>query len=178
MEAIARQNRTEAIAASANISTEFDFPADTANEFLTFALASEEYAIDIRAVREIRAFEQPTRLVTAPPFIAGVISLRGDVIALVDLRLKFGMAAAFGERTAVIIVEVANGVFGVIVDSVSDVQAIAPSQIQPAPAFTAVVDAQFISGLAPMDEHMLILLDIRRLLSREEMMLVANPQPG
>ena len=176
MEAIASQNRTEGIAASANISAGLDFAAQNAREFLTFTLAGEEYAIDILAVREIRAFETPTRLVTAPPFVAGVISLRGEVIALVDLRIKFGIAAAFGERTAVIIVEVANGVFGVIVDSVSDVQAIAPSQIQPAPAFTAVVDAQFISGLAPMDEHMLILLDIRRLLSREEMMLVADPQ--
>jgi purine-binding chemotaxis protein CheW len=141
-------------------------------EFLTFRLGGEEYAIEILKVREIRNYEQPTAIVNAPAFLKGVINLRGTIVPIVDLRVKFGGEARYDEFTVVVILSVAERLIGIVVDAVSDVTTLAPDQIRPAPAFGAAVDAQFITGLGTIGERMLILTDVERLMSSREMQLI------
>ncbi|HUP30969.1 MAG TPA: chemotaxis protein CheW [Usitatibacter sp.] len=141
------------------------------DEFLSFRLASEEYALDILQVREIRACEQVTRIPDAPAFVKGVINLRGLIVPIVDLRLKFGHPAAFGAGTVMIILNIAERLVGIVVDAVSDVVALLPSQIRPTPEMGTTVDVSFIRGLAPLEGRMLIVVDIARLLANEELAL-------
>ena len=141
-------------------------------EFLTFRLGGEEYAIEILKVREIRSWEQPTAIVNAPDFIKGVINLRGTIVPIVDLRVKFKGEAKYDQFTVVIILSVAERVIGIVVDAVSDVMTLAAEQIRPAPAFGGDVDAQFITGLGTVGQRMLILTDVERLMSSREMQLM------
>lgn len=142
-------------------------------EFLTFRLGDEEYGIDILKVNEIRGWEKPTAIANMPAFIKGVINLRGTIVPIVDLRLKFRLGEAkYDSFTVVIIVSVAQRVVGIVVDAVSDVVALAPQQIRPAPDFGGPLDARFITGLGTVGESMLILADIERLLASEDMQLV------
>jgi purine-binding chemotaxis protein CheW len=142
-------------------------------EHLVFTLGSEEYAIDILKVQEIRGYEPPTRIANAPPFILGVINLRGAIVPIVDLRVKFAMGdPAYTEFTVVIILNLAGRVVGAVVDGVSDVIALSDNVVKPTPEFGAAVDTAYIDGLAPVDERMLILVDIERLMSNREMALV------
>lgn len=141
-------------------------------EFLTFRLGGEEYAIEILKVREIRSWENPTAIVNAPDFIKGVINLRGTIVPIVDLRVKFKGEAKYDEFTVVIILSVADRVIGIVVDAVSDVMTLEPEQIRPAPAFGGDVDARFITGLGTVGERMLILTDVERLMSSREMQLM------
>jgi purine-binding chemotaxis protein CheW len=151
--------------------------AASGGEFLTFKLGAEEYGIDILKVQEIRGYEAPTRIANAPHFIKGVVNLRGVIVPIVDLRLSFNLgAAAYDEFTVVIILNVAKRVVGIVVDSVSDVLALAADQIKPAPSFNALLDAGYITGLGSVKsgdvDRMLILADIERLMSGPEMGLV------
>ena len=151
--------------------------ATTAGEFLTFKLGAEEYGIDILKVQEIRGYENPTRIANAPHFIKGVVNLRGVIVPIVDLRLKFKLGdATYDEFTVVIILNVACRVVGVVVDSVSDVLALTAEQIKPAPEFNALLDASYITGLGSVtsgdEERMLILADIEQLMSGTDMGLV------
>ena len=141
------------------------------DEFLSFRLASEEYAIDILQVREIRACEPVTRMPDSPAFVKGVINLRGLIVPIVDLRLKFGHPAEFGAGTVMIILTIDERLVGIVVDAVSDVVALLPSQIRPAPEMGTGVDVSFIRGLAPLDGRMLIVMDIARLLAGHELAL-------
>jgi len=141
-------------------------------EFLTFRLGGEEYAIEILKVREIRNWEDPTAIVNAPDFIKGVINLRGTIVPIVDLRVKFRGEAKYDEFTVVIILSVAERVIGIVVDAVSDVMTLSPEQIRPAPAFGGDVDARFITGLGTVGQRMLILTDVERLMSSREMQLM------
>lgn len=146
-------------------------------EFLTFKLGAEEYGIDILKVQEIRGYENPTRIANAPHFIKGVVNLRGVIVPIVDLRLKFDLGdAAYDEFTVVIILNVVRRVVGIVVDSVSDVLALTAEQIKPAPAFNAMLDASYITGLGSVKsgdtERMLILTDIEQLMSGVDMGLV------
>ena len=142
-------------------------------EFLTFRLGAEEYAIEILKVQEIRGWETPTAIANTPPFIKGVINRRGTIVPIVDLRLKFGLGEArYDEFTVVIILSVARRVVGVVVDAVSDVTTLTPPQIRPAPEFGASLDTRFITGLGTLDERMLILVDIERLMTSQDMQLV------
>ncbi|GAA5183678.1 chemotaxis protein CheW [Niveibacterium umoris] len=144
-----------------------------AGEFLTFTLGGEEYAIDILKVQEIRGYDAVTRIAGAPEFIKGVINLRGIIVPIVDLRIKFKAGSAeFTPFTVVIILNVGTRVVGVVVDGVSDVLTLAPEQIRPAPEFTSAIRTEYILGLASVAERMLILLDIERLMSASEMALV------
>jgi len=150
--------------------------AETAlpREFLSFKLGQEEYGIDILRVQEIRSYEAPTRIANAPAFIKGVLNLRGLVIPIVDLRMRLGCAsAAYDALTVVIVLNVRDRVIGAVVDSVSDVITLDPSDIKPAPALSAAIDASFILGIgcpASGDaERMLILTDIERLMGSPEM---------
>jgi len=141
-------------------------------EFLTFRLGGEEYAIEILKVQEIRSRENPTAIVNAPDFIKGVINLRGTIVPIVDLRVKFKGEAKYDEFTVVIILSVAERVIGIVVDAVSDVTTLSPEQIRPAPAFGGDVDAQFITGLGTVGQRMLILTDVERLMTSREMQLM------
>lgn len=144
-----------------------------AGEFLTFTLGSEEYAIDILKVQEIRGYDAVTRIAGAPEFIKGVINLRGIIVPIVDLRIKFQAgAAAFTPFTVVIILNIGSRVVGAVVDGVSDVLTLAPEQIRPAPEFASAIRTEYILGLASVNERMLIILDIERLMSASEMALV------
>ena len=141
-------------------------------EFLTFTLGAEEYAIDILKVQEIRGYEAVTRIANTPAFIKGVINLRGLIVPIVDLRIKFSLGEpSYDEFTVAIILNIGKRVIGVVVDSVSDVVSLAEDSIHPAPEF-GTFDTQYLMGLATLEERLLILLDIERLMTSGEMALV------
>jgi purine-binding chemotaxis protein CheW len=143
-------------------------------QFLTLRLGDEEYAIDILSVQEIRSYEEPTRMVNAPSFIKGVINLRGVIVPIVDLRLKLNLASVeYNQFTVVIILNVRGTVIGVVVDSVSDVVTLSSQSIKPAPQFEAALDARFITGLASLNERMLIVMNMNALMSNAELGLVS-----
>ncbi len=142
------------------------------DEFLSFRLGAEEYAIDILQVREIRACEPVTRLANAPEYFKGVINLRGAIVPIVDLRLKFGHAAGFDAATVMIILNIAERLMGIVVDAVSDVVALLPGEVRPAPHVGGAIDTGFIRGIAPIDGRMLIVVDIARLMTSSDMALV------
>jgi purine-binding chemotaxis protein CheW len=143
-------------------------------EFLTFRLGAEEYGIDILRVQEIRSYEPPTRIANAPPFIKGVVNLRGVIVPIVDLRLKLGCdSAEYNAFTVVIVLNVRGRVVGAVVDSVSDVLELTSAQLKPAPELNAGIDAGFITGIGSVAERMLILMDIEALMSSPDMGLVS-----
>ena len=147
-------------------------PATLRNEFLTFRLGAEEYGIDILKVQEIRSYEAPTTIANAPGFIKGVVNLRGVIVPIVDMRIKFALEnVEYNQFTVVIILNIAGRVVGMVVDSVSDVITLAPEQIRPAPEFGAWLDTQYIIGLGTLDQRMLILMDIEKLMTGQDMEL-------
>ncbi len=141
-------------------------------EYLVFKLGPEEYAIDILCVREIRGYENVTRIANAPEFIKGVINLRGTIVPIVDLRLKFGHPAAYDAFTVVIILSIHDRLLGIVVDGVADVIALAGKDIRPAPQFSGNFDVRYILGMATHDDRMLIVSDIARLMSSQDMALM------
>ena len=142
-------------------------------EFLVFSLGDEEYAIDILKVQEIRGYENVTRIANAPDFIKGVTNLRGVIVPIVDLRIKFHLDnVEYGGQTVVIVVNVADRIVGIVVDGVSDVMTLTPDQIKPAPEFGVTLSSDFLSGLGSLDDRMLVMVDIDKLLTSEEMALV------
>lgn len=144
-----------------------------AREYLTFRLAEEEYGIDILKVQEIRGYEPPTRIADAPEFIKGLLNLRGTIMPIVDMRLRFSCAdALYNSFTVVIILNLRNRIVGIVVDSVSDVMQIKTDQIQVAPDIDSVIDNACITGLGSVGDRMLILLDIEKLMADVEMGLV------
>ena len=145
-------------------------------EFLAFTLSVEEYGIDILKVQEIRGYESPTRIANAPEFIKGVINLRGLIVPIVDMRIKFNLGDAnYDNLTVVIILNIAGRVVGMVVDSVSDVITLQANQIKPAPDMaSSAFDTSFLIGLGTVDERMLILVDIDKLMSSSEMGLITE----
>ena len=144
------------------------------NEFLVFTLGNEEYGIEILKVQEIRGYDRVTRIANTPDFIAGVTNLRGVIVPIVDLRVKFILGSAeFDQNTVVIVLSLDSGrVVGIVVDGVSDVLALNAAQIKPAPEYTVTLSTQYLLGLGSLDERMLILVDIEKLLNSEEMELI------
>ena len=146
---------------------------DMVDEYLTFTLGREEYGVDILKVQEIRGYDAVTRLPDAPEWIKGVINLRGAIIPVVDLRIKFRLGEpVYDGFTVMIILNVSGRVIGAVVDSVSDVTQLRPDQIRPAPELGLQVDARYIAGMGSIDQRMLILLDIERMVKSREMALV------
>ena len=145
-------------------------------EVLTLRLGAEEYGIDILRVQEIRSYEQPTRIAGAPPHVLGVTNLRGVIVPIIDLRCRFGLEAAYGSDTVSVVLAVGGRTVGAVVDAVSDVVALAPAQVRPAPEFSSAVDTGHITGIATLgegdDARMLILVDIEQLMASHEMGLV------
>ena len=146
------------------------------NEFLTFRLGREEYGIEILKVQEIRCYEAVTAIANAPDFIKGVVNLRGIIVPVVDMRIKFMLERAdYDEFTVVIILNVSGRVVGMVVDGVSDVIQLSADQLRPAPDFSAAsFDTQYITGLGTIDERMLIMIDIEKLMGSADMAL-SNP---
>jgi purine-binding chemotaxis protein CheW len=143
-------------------------------QYLTLRLGTEEYALDILRVQEIRSYEEPTRMVNAPSFVKGVVNLRGVIVPIVDLRLKLNIEkAVYDEFTVVIILNVRGTVVGAVVDAVSDVVTLTSQSIKAAPQFDAAIDARFITGLATVGERMLIVMNIEALMSSAELGMVS-----
>jgi purine-binding chemotaxis protein CheW len=145
-----------------------------AREYLTFRLDQEEYGIDILKVQEIRGYEPPTRIANAPEFIKGVVNLRGTIVPIVDMRLKFNCEKAeYNSFTVVIILNLHKRVVGIVVDSVSDVMELSADAVRAAPDIESAIDSGCILGLGSVNERMLILLDIEKLMNNVDMGLVA-----
>ncbi len=141
-------------------------------EFLTFTLGREEYGIEILKVQEIRSYEAVTTIANAPEFIKGVVNLRGTIVPIVDMRIKFNLGTPeYTQFTVVIILNVAGRVVGMVVDSVSDVIALAAEQIRTAPDFSSSFDVRYITGLGTVEGRMLILVDIEQLMTSSDMAL-------
>lgn len=142
-------------------------------EFLVFTLGDEEYGIDILKVQEIRGYDQVTRIANTPEFIKGVTNLRGVIVPIIDLRVKFAqLDVEYNENTVVIVLNLEHRVVGIVVDGVSDVLSLMQEQIRPAPEFAVTMSTEYLTGLGALGERMLILVDIEKLLSSEEMALV------
>jgi purine-binding chemotaxis protein CheW len=144
-------------------------------EFLAFKLGAEEYGIDILRVQEIRSYEKPTRIAKAPDFIKGVINLRGVIVPIVDLRLKFHLDdASYTEFTVVIVLNIGSRVVGIVVDAVSDVITLSSDQLRPVPDFSSTIASEHVLAIGAIEERMLILIDIDKLMTSEEMGLIAQ----
>lgn len=145
----------------------------SSNEYLTFTLGNEEYGIDILKVQEIRGYDAVTAIANTPAFIKGVINLRGIIVPIVDMRIKFNLGqVTYDHLTVVIILNIAKRVVGMVVDGVSDVIALTPEQIKPAPQFSATMDTRYLKGLGAVEERMLILVDIEELMTSSDMELM------
>jgi len=151
-------------------------PSDYSNthcEFLAFTLGDEEYGVEILKVKEIRDYERVTRIANMPGFIKGVINLRGVIVPIVDMRIKFNLAdPAYDRFTVVIVLTIGGRLVGMVVDGVSDVISLAPEQIRPAPSLRSSLDTRYITGIGTVEQRMVILTDIERLMSSKEMLLL------
>jgi purine-binding chemotaxis protein CheW len=142
-------------------------------EYLTFKLGQEEYCLDILKVQEIRGYDTVTSIANTPDFIKGVINLRGNIVPIVDLRIKFRLSEArYDETTIAIILNLKKKMIGMVVDSVSDVIAVPLDEIREAPRFGSTINTEFISGMATVDGHMLIVVDIEKLMSSDDLQLI------
>ena len=146
---------------------------DESREVLVFVLGGEEYAVDILKVQEIRGYEKVTPIPGAPAYLKGVVNLRGIIVPILDMRIKFGLAEPrYDAFTVVIILRVAGRIIGVVVDGVSDVVRLAPGDVKAAPGLGSIVDSGFLAGLATQGDRMILLLDIEKFLSSGELNLV------
>jgi purine-binding chemotaxis protein CheW len=135
-------------------------------EALAFTLGKEEYGIDILKVQEIRGYDSVTKIANAPDFIKGIVNLRGVIVPIVDMRIKFNLGVpTYDQFTVVIILNILDRVVGMVVDSVSDVISLTPEQIKPAPGMGTALNTDYLIGLGTLDERMVILVDIDKLMS-------------
>lgn len=142
-------------------------------EVLSFRLGAEEYCLDILSVQEIRGYDIVTSIANTPDFIKGVINLRGHIVPIVDLRIKFRLSEArYDATTIVIILNLNKKMIGIVVDSVSDVIAVPVADIREAPRFGSAINTEFISGMATVDQRMLIVVNIEKLLSSDDLQLI------
>ena len=149
------------------------------HQYLTFTLHDEMFAVGILNVKEIIEYGDLTEIPMMPPFIRGVINLRGRVVPVIDLAARFGgKATEVGKRTCIIIVEVVAGEdrreLGIIVDAVSEVLEISPAEIEPPPSFGAKIRADFIAGMGKVDGKFVIILKIERTLSTDDLATLAT----
>jgi purine-binding chemotaxis protein CheW len=161
-----------------NTFTKNSIHPDHAEEYLTFALGHEQYAINILKVQEIRGYVAPTTIANLPPFIKGVIDLRGTIVPIIDLRIKFGLCRAdYTEFTVVIVLNLRRRVVGIVVDGVSEVALLHRRQIHPPPEFGARINTRYVAGLGAAGDRMLIILDIERLMAAPDMALYDEDMP-
>jgi purine-binding chemotaxis protein CheW len=157
-------------------------PVEQREQYLAFTLGAETFAMDIRSIREVIQFGGITEVPLMPPFIRGVINLRGSVVPVIDLFVRFGRpAATFAQRTCIVILELmqeeGTAELGILVDNVSEVLSIAASEVEAAPTFGNDIRTEFIAGVAKVNDHFVILLDVNHVLSMEELagMVGRNP---
>ena len=144
-------------------------------EFLAFKLGDEEYGMDILRVQEIRSFERPTRMANAPAYILGVVNLRGVIVPIIDMRIKFNLAQVnYDTFTVVIVLNIGKQVVGMVVDGVSDVITLTPEQLRPVPEFSSTIGSDHLLAIGSLENRMLILLDIEKLMTSAEMGLVKD----
>jgi purine-binding chemotaxis protein CheW len=144
-----------------------------AGEYLTFVLGNEQYGLEILKVQEIRGYDAVTQIANTPDFIKGVVNLRGKIVPIVDLRIKFHLGKVeYNEFTVVIILNLNGRVVGIVVDGVSDVMALKEDQIRDVPSLVTSIDTKYIVGLATVEQQMLILVDIEQLMNSQEMALI------
>lgn len=147
--------------------------ASAALEFLAFTLGDEEYGIDIQNVQELRSYETVTRLANAPEFIKGVVNLRGVIVPIIDMRIKFSLGTTvYDQFTVVIILHIAGRTMGMVVDSVSDVIMLAGDDIKPAPQMGGAINTDYLIGIGAVDQRMIMLIDIARLMSADDIGLI------
>lgn len=167
------QASNQALADSQRSSLEHS-QSDDQQEFLTFVLGDESYALDIMTVKEIRGYEAVTKIANAPEYMKGVINLRGDIVPIVDLRLKFNVGEAiYNEFTIVIMLMVDERIVGIVVDEVSDVIKVSSDDIKPPPEFGVAFDSDYLHGLTSIEEQMIILVNIQKLINSNELGLIA-----
>lgn len=148
-------------------------------QYLTVNLAQEEYAIDILTVREIRGWTPVTRIPQAPHYVLGVLNLRGAIVPVLDLRLRFGLAREeYGATTVTVVVTVAGRLFGVVVDAVSDVLDVQADQVRPVPDMGTAVDTEYLKGLTSIEERMVLLLDVDKLLQPQDAQMLEAALPA
>lgn len=151
---------------------------DSANQYLTFMLAGEEYGVDILRVQEIKGWDSATKIPNTPDYILGVINLRGTIVPIIDLRLRFGLEHhEYGATTVVIVIKVLNEngkerTMGIVVDAVSDVYNLLEEDFREAPDFGTAVDTNFVKGLTTVNEKMVILLDIDHMCNSAELKVI------
>jgi len=144
-------------------------------QFLTFTIGDEEYGVDIMRVREVKGWSATTRLPNTPEFMRGVLNLRGIVIPIFDLRARFGGALTdASEKNVIIIMTVGDRIAGLLVDAVSDILTIQSSEIKPAPNDEAGIRERFVGGLIAVEDRMVVLLEMERLLKAEELRVAAQ----
>lgn len=149
-----------------------------AQEVLAFTLGSEEYGVSILKVQEIRGYDAVTKIANAPDYIKGIINLRGTIVPIVDMRIKFKLGLpTYDEFTVVIILTIGQQIIGMVVDSVSDVTTLAPEQIKTTPEMGSALSADYMMGLGVLDGRMIILMDIDRLMSSDEIGAIAKLAP-
>src|SRR5574343_2094467 len=169
------EHRSQSMEAVAGMATGQQL--ETGHETLVFALGQEEYGIDILKVQEIRGYDAVTTIANSPSFLKGVINLRGTIVPIVDMRIKFNLGKVeYDQFTVVIILNVAQRVIGVVVDSVSDVISLSRAQIRQAPDFSGSFDTKYIIGLATVEERMLIVTDIGQLMTSRDMELIDSAE--
>lgn len=150
--------------------------ADQGDEYLTFHLADEEYGVDILRVREIRGWENVTRIPNSPEYVKGVLNLRGAIVPIIDLRIRFNLARSeYTPMTVVVVLSVQSEdgsrerIMGVVVDAISDVVNARFSDIQATPEFDTSIEIDYISGLASSGEKMIMLVDVDKMLDIRQM---------
>ena len=151
---------------------------DTQNQYLTFFLADEEYGVSILDVQEVRVWDGVTSIPNAPVYVKGVLDLRGVIVPIIDLRMRFNMETVeYDETTVIVVLKIEVGdkqhIIGIVVDAVSDVLDVNEDQQKAAPDFETSGNTEFISGLATVNNKMVILLDTNKLLTRKEIAAIA-----
>ncbi len=146
---------------------EQDIPgAVSGREVLTFRLGKEEYGIDILTVQELRSYEVATEVANAPACLKGLFNIRGTIVPIIDMRIKFGLGEpVYDAFTVVIILNIGKQVVGIVVDSVSDVMQLSSDQIMPSPSSGTLIEPQFLMGLGTLENRLIVLLDIVGLMS-------------
>lgn len=142
-------------------------------EYLTFSLGQEEYAVNILKVQEIRSYDAVTSIANMPDFIKGVINLRGVIVPVIDMRIKFKLCnPTYNEFTIVIILNIADRVVGMVVDAVSDVLLLTADDISAVPSMGTAINTRHLRGFATHDERMISIVDIEQLMSSDDMGLI------
>ena len=142
-------------------------------EFLAFKLGAEEYGIKIECVQEIRSYVEPTRMANMPSFIKGVVNLRGVIVPILDMRIKFNLAAVtYDIFTVVMVLNMGHQVVGLVVDGVTDVIKLTPEQLLPVPSFSSAIGSDYLMAMGSLPGRMLMMLDIEKLMGSPEMGLL------